>query len=33
VHHLSYEHLGCEASTDLVVLCHPCHAKRHAVTP
>ena len=25
VHHLTYERLGCEYSSDLIVLCTPCH--------
>jgi len=25
VHHLTYERLGCEYSSDLIVLCKPCH--------
>jgi hypothetical protein len=29
VHHRTYERLGCELSSDLVVLCHACHALHH----
>jgi hypothetical protein len=29
-HHLSYQRLGAEIDTDLVVLCPPCHRRRHA---
>lgn len=29
VHHNTYERLGCEWDSDLVVLCHACHAKFH----
>lgn len=29
VHHNSYERLGCELATDLVVLCRSCHALHH----
>jgi hypothetical protein len=29
VHHRTYERLGCELATDLVVLCRPCHAIHH----
>ena len=25
VHHLTYERLGCEYPSDLIVLCKPCH--------
>ena len=29
VHHRTYERLGCELATDVVVLCHACHALHH----
>lgn len=29
VHHNTYERLGCEANTDLVVLCAGCHGLFH----
>ena len=29
VHHRSYEHLGAEKYTDLIVLCWPCHKLFH----
>jgi 5-methylcytosine-specific restriction endonuclease McrA len=29
LHHLRYERLGAERDDDLVVLCWPCHQKRH----
>jgi 5-methylcytosine-specific restriction endonuclease McrA len=29
VHHLTYERLGRELDTDLVVLCRQCHANEH----
>jgi hypothetical protein len=29
VHHSSYERLGAELTTDLVVLCHACHQLHH----
>jgi hypothetical protein len=29
VHHRSYEHLGAEPASDLVVLCHSCHRLYH----
>jgi hypothetical protein len=29
IHHLTYERIGNEDDGDLVVLCHPCHGKRH----
>jgi hypothetical protein len=29
VHHRSYERLGAELTTDLVVLCHACHQLHH----
>lgn len=31
VHHRSYETLGRELPSDLVVLCKPCHARHHRV--
>jgi transcription elongation factor Elf1 len=33
VHHRTYERRGCEDMRDLVVLCHPCHAKFHGKMP
>lgn len=30
VHHITYENLGTEQPTDLVVLCGRCHEGRHA---
>jgi hypothetical protein len=33
VHHRTYERRGCEWMTDLIVLCHPCHAKFHDKVP
>jgi len=32
VHHLTYERLGCEEDTDLIVLCSLCHALEHDAT-
>jgi predicted HNH restriction endonuclease len=32
VHHLTYERLGNEPVTDLVVLCRTCHRVRHGKT-
>ena len=29
VHHLSYDNLGCEPLTDLIVLCRNCHQREH----
>ena len=29
VHHLSYERLGAEKDSDLIVLCEVCHTKQH----
>jgi len=29
VHHRTYERLGCELASDLVVLCHACHVVHH----
>jgi hypothetical protein len=29
VHHRSYEHLGAEFASDVVVLCHSCHRLHH----
>ncbi len=29
VHHLTYERLGCERDTDLLVVCRHCHELRH----
>ena len=29
VHHLTYERLGAEFGTDLLVLCRPCHRQEH----
>lgn len=29
VHHRTYERLGCEKQTDLLVLCHDCHDLFH----
>ena len=29
VHHKNYDHLGEEMSSDLIVLCQPCHEKFH----
>lgn len=29
VHHRSYEHLGAELASDVVVLCHSCHQLHH----
>ncbi len=33
VHHLTYERLGYERLTDLMVLCHACHAEAHGQIP
>ncbi len=33
VHHNSYERLGCELQSDLLVLCRPCHSKHHNKLP
>lgn len=33
VHHRTYERRGFEYDTDLIVLCHPCHAKFHGKMP
>lgn len=33
VHHRTYERRGCEYLRDLIVLCHPCHAKFHDKLP
>lgn len=33
VHHLTYERLGDELSTDLRVLCSVCHAAEHGQAP
>ncbi len=33
VHHLTYERIGHERLTDLMVLCHLCHAKEHGKSP
>lgn len=33
VHHSSYERVGAELTSDLVVLCHPCHTRHHAPPP
>jgi hypothetical protein len=33
VHHRTYERRGCEDMKDLIVLCHPCHAKFHGKLP
>jgi 5-methylcytosine-specific restriction endonuclease McrA len=30
VHHLTYDRLGREAESDLIVLCHRCHERAHA---
>jgi HNH endonuclease len=32
VHHLTYERVGQEAPTDLIVLCHRCHVLEHMRT-
>lgn len=32
VHHLTYEHLGDEPLSDLIVLCRHCHQKEHGRT-
>jgi 5-methylcytosine-specific restriction endonuclease McrA len=29
VHHLTYEHLGCEPLSDLVTLCRRCHQREY----
>jgi hypothetical protein len=29
VHHRTYERIGAERLTDLIVLCRPCHARFH----
>lgn len=29
VHHMTYERRGEERPTDLIVLCHDCHQRRH----
>jgi hypothetical protein len=29
VHHRTYERLGCEKMSDLLVLCRPCHTLFH----
>lgn len=31
VHHRTYENLGCEHITDLIVLCKSCHDKFHHI--
>ena len=31
VHHRTYERLGNELITDLIVLCDDCHAKHHGI--
>jgi len=31
VHHLTYERLGCELLTDLVLLCRRCHQSIHGI--
>lgn len=31
VHHLTYERLGCELMTDLVLLCRRCHQAVHGI--
>lgn len=33
VHHNTYERLGYERPSDLIVLCEPCHAKHHDKQP
>lgn len=33
VHHRTYERLGCERFTDLIVLCDSCHSKHHGKEP
>ena len=33
VHHKNYDHLGEEMSSDLIVLCQPCHEKFHNKLP
>jgi 5-methylcytosine-specific restriction endonuclease McrA len=33
VHHRTYERRGSEDDADLIVLCHPCHAKFHDKVP
>lgn len=33
VHHLTYERVGHERLTDLMTLCHVCHAREHGLTP
>jgi hypothetical protein len=33
VHHASYDRLGHESATDLIVLCRACHAKFHDKLP
>ena len=32
-HHNTYQRLGREKNTDLLVLCEPCHAKHHDKLP
>jgi len=31
VHHLTYERLGYELDTDLIVLCESCHRRKHGI--
>jgi 5-methylcytosine-specific restriction endonuclease McrA len=31
VHHNTYESVGCEAPSDLIVLCSECHTKHHSM--
>jgi len=33
VHHNTYERLGCERPSDLIVLCQDCHARHHDKLP
>ncbi len=33
VHHLTYERLGCEELSDLIVLCIHCHEVEHGLAP
>lgn len=33
VHHLNYDHRGCEEDEDLIVLCRRCHEIHHGIEP
>jgi hypothetical protein len=33
VHHRTYDRKGQERPSDLLVLCRPCHAREHGITP